>query len=114
MPELHHIHLAIDRTKWQNNNILIVSMIWNRRAVPIYWKILAKQGNSTLESQQAVLQPVFNELSNYQLIVLGDREFCSVVLANWLSDENIDFCLRLKKNVCMETEQEKHHSGFKN
>jgi hypothetical protein len=100
------VYLAIDRTKWQSNNILMVSMIWRKRAIPIYWKMLDKQGNSTLENQQAVLQPVFNELSNYQLIVLGDREFCSVVLANWLSDENVDFCLRLKKNVCMETEQD--------
>ena len=100
------IYLAIDRTKWQNNNILMVSMIWKRRAVPIYWCLLKKQGNSTLESQKEVLQPVFDELSEYPLIVLGDREFCSVILANWLTQKNVDFCLRLKKNVCMETEQQ--------
>ncbi|MDY7014553.1 MAG: IS4 family transposase [Cyanobacteriota bacterium] len=32
-------------------------------------------------------------------VVLGDREFCSVQLANWLGEENVDFCLRLKENT---------------
>ncbi|MEG3971304.1 hypothetical protein QUA00_27330 [Microcoleus sp. T2B6] len=95
------IYLAIDRTKWQSNNILMVSMIWRKRAIPIYWKALEKQGNSTLENQQFVLTPVFAALSDYKLLVLGDREFCSVTLANWLREKKVDFCLRLKKNVCI-------------
>ena len=93
------VYLAIDRTKCQSNNILMVSMIWRKRAIPIYWKMLDKQGNST-ENQQFVLTPVFAALSDYKLIVLGDREFCSVSLANWLREKKVDFCLRLKKNVC--------------
>lgn len=100
------IYLAIDRTKWQLNNILMVSMIWRKRAIPIYWKMLDKQGNSTLENQQLVLTPVFAALSEYSLLVLGDREFCSVTLANWLRDKKVGFCLRLKKNVCVKTEEE--------
>jgi Transposase DDE domain len=100
------IYLAIDRTKWQSNNILLVSMIWRKRAIPIYWKILDKQGNSTLENQQLVLTPVFGALSEHSLLVLGDREFCSVTLANWLRDKKVNFCLRLKKNVCIKTESE--------
>ena len=99
------VYLAIDRTKWQSNNILMVSMIWRKRAIPIYWKMLDKQGNST-ENQQFVLTPVFAALSDYKLSVLGDREFCSVSLANWLREKKVDFCLRLKKNVCIKTESE--------
>jgi hypothetical protein len=100
------IHLAIDRTKWQSNNILMVSMIWRNRAIPIYWKMLDKEGNSTLENQQLVLTPVLTALSSYKLLVLGDREFCSVTLANWLREQKVSFCLRLKKNVCIKTEAE--------
>lgn len=81
-------------------------MIWRKRAIPIYWKMLDKQGNSTLENQQFVLMPVFAALSDYDLLVLGDREFCSVTLANWLRDKKVGFCLRLKKNVCIKTESE--------
>jgi hypothetical protein len=100
------VYLAIDRTKWQSNNILMVSMIWRKRAIPIYWKMLDKQGNSTLENQQFVLTPVFDALSDYKLIVLGEREFCSVTLGNWLKEKKVDFCLRLKKNVCIKIEEE--------
>jgi adenylate kinase family enzyme len=53
------VYLAIDRTKWQSNNILMVSRIWRKRAISIYWKMLDKQGNSILENQQFVLTPVF-------------------------------------------------------
>ncbi|WP_333251493.1 hypothetical protein [Microcoleus sp. Pol7_B2] len=28
---------------------------------------------------------------------MGDREFCSVGLANWLKTKGISFCLKLKK-----------------
>ncbi|MEG3846947.1 transposase [Microcoleus sp. herbarium13] len=84
----------------------MVSMIWRKRAIPIYWKALDKQGNSTWENQQFVLTPVFAALSDYKLLVLGDREFCSVTLANWLREKKVDFCLRLKKNVCIKTEDQ--------
>ena len=92
----------------------MVSMVWRKRAIPIYWKMLDRQENSTLENQQLVLTPVFAALSNYSLLVLGDREFCagrvtrhaSVTLANWLREQKVDFCLRLKKNVCIKTEEE--------
>ncbi|MEG4293930.1 transposase [Microcoleus sp. C2C3] len=32
------------------------------------------------------------------------REFCSVDLASWLREQNVYFCLRLKRNHCIETE----------
>ncbi len=43
----------------------------------------------------------------YQKIVLGDREFCGVDLANWLvQQDKTDFFLRLKKNEYMELNEE--------
>jgi len=39
-------------------------------------------------------------------VVLGDREFCSVALGNWLRKEDVCFCLRLKKNEYVEREKE--------
>jgi len=38
------------------------------------------------------------------MCVLGDREFCSVKLASWLSERGISFCLRLKKSNFVERE----------
>ena len=37
---------------------------------------------------------------------MGDREFCSITLANWLREQKVDFCLRLKKNVCIQTQEQ--------
>ena len=50
------------------------------------------------------LQQVLRLFSEYKVIVLGDREFCSVDLGNWLKEKGVSFCLRLKNNLCIETE----------
>jgi len=43
-------------------------------------------------------------LKDYKVVVLGDREFCSVELANWIREAGVYFCLRLKCSLCIETE----------
>jgi hypothetical protein len=82
----------------------MVSLIWERRAIPLYWSLLPKLGNSSFESQTTNLQQVLPLFSEYKVIVLGDREFCDVDLGNWLREKGVSFCLRLKKNHCIETE----------
>jgi hypothetical protein len=59
--------------------------------------MLDKQGNSTLENQLFVLTPVFAALSDYNLIVLGDREFCNITLANWIREKKVGFWRATKK-----------------
>jgi len=93
------LYIAIDRTSWGWANILMVSLIWNHRAWPIYWIILDKKGSSNLKEQQAVLVKVIGLLEDYRLVVLGDREFCSVKLGKWLSDQDTYFCLRQKQDT---------------
>ena len=95
---------SIDRSQWGQINLFMVSLIWERRAIPLYWSLLPKLGNSSFESQTTNLQQVLPLFSEYKVIVLGDREFCSVDLGNWLREKGVSFCLRLKKNHCVETE----------
>ena len=66
--------------------------------------MLPKLGNSNLSEQTLALQQVLPLLKEYKVIVLGDREFCSVDLGNWPGTMGVSFCLRLKKNHCVETE----------
>ena len=40
--------LIIDRNQWQNTNILMISLAWKKRAIPLYWKILTHKGASNL------------------------------------------------------------------
>lgn len=92
------VYLVIDRTKWIPNNLMMVSIIYQQRAIPIYFELLPKLGNSNFEQQKEVFNQVLPLFKEYKVVVLGDREFCSVELGNWLSEGNIGFCLRLKKN----------------
>jgi len=98
------LSIAIDRSQWGRINLFMVSLSCPRRAIPLYWSLLPKLGNSSFESQTTNLQQVLPLFSEYKVIVLGDREFCSVDLGNWLRGKGVSFCLRLKKNHCIETE----------
>ncbi|WP_100903228.1 IS4 family transposase [Nostoc flagelliforme] len=96
------IYLVIDRTNWACVNLFMVSVVWDKRAFPIYFTLLPKLGSSNIDEQKAILSKVLPTFNNYKICVLGDREFCSVKLANWLRDSNVYFCLRLKKNHFVE------------
>ena len=93
--EQKKIYLAIDRTQWQEHNILMVAIIIDKRAMPIYWEFLGKKGCSNLAEQQQVLRPVFKLLSEYQIFLLGDREFRGVHLAAWLTQLKIKYVFRM-------------------
>ena len=69
------LSIAIDRSQWGCINLFMVSLIWERRAIPLYWSLLPKLGNSSFESQTTNLQQVLPLFSEYKLIVLGDREW---------------------------------------
>jgi hypothetical protein len=100
------IYVAIDRTNWNRINLFMVSVIWDKRSFPIYFKLLPKLGNSNISEQQKLLAKVMPLFQNYKICVLGDREFCSVKLAKYLQSLGVYFCLRLKKNEFVEFEKD--------
>ena len=77
----------------------MVSAIVQKRAFPLFWTLLDKQGASNLAEQQQVLRPVIRLLKRYKLIVVGDREFHSIELAQWLHRHHLSFVLRQKGNT---------------
>ncbi len=91
--------IALDRTQWKEYNVLMVSAIVQKRAFPLFWTLLDKQGASNLAEQQQVLRPVIRLLKRYKLIALGDREFHSIELAQWLHRQHLSFVLRQKGNT---------------
>ena len=84
----------------------MVSIIWDKRALPIYFTLLPKLGSSNLTEQKDIITKVIPIFNNYKVCVLGDREFCSVKLAKYLQDLGVYFCLRLKKNEFVEYQKE--------
>ena len=65
------LYLVLDRTQWQGVNVLMASVIYRGRALPLYWQFLSHSGSSGLVQQQAVLRPLLALLKPYQVVVLG-------------------------------------------
>jgi hypothetical protein len=89
--------------------VLMVSVIYQKRAWPIYWCLLEKDGSSNLEEQQKVLRLVIRLLKKYKLIIIGDREFHSIELAQWLYKQNQSFVFRQKKDTTFREKRQKFH-----
>ncbi len=102
----HPLKLAIDRTQWRDKNVFMISLIWDKRAIPLYWQLLEKRGSSNLKEQQAVITPVLELLKDYEIILLGDREFGSVKLAQWLCQKQVKFVLRIKQERYIQSDGE--------
>ena len=74
-------YVAIDRTRWQERNLFVASLIKNKRATPLNWILLSKTGNSNIAEQKKLLKSTLRLLKGYQVIIIGDREFGNVNLA---------------------------------
>ena len=100
------VYLVIDRTNWGCINLLMISVVWDKRSIPIYFELLDKLGSSNFYEQEAVFKKALPIFKNYKTVVLGDRKFCSIKLANWLTEQKVYFCLRIKKDAFIEIEPE--------
>lgn len=102
--------ITLDRTQWKENNVLVIAVIYKKRAIPIYWKLLEKQGSTNLREQQAIIKPVLRLFKNYELVFLGDREFHGVELSYWLKTQKLPqkiyFIFRQKQGTYL-----KKHKG---
>ncbi|EGJ35034.1 hypothetical protein LYNGBM3L_09700 [Moorena producens 3L] len=49
------VYIAIDRTNWGKINLLVTSLIWDKRALPIYFTLMPKLGSSNLKEQSSHL-----------------------------------------------------------
>lgn len=100
------VYVVIDRTNWGCINLLMISVVWDQRSIPIYFELLDKLGSSNFDEQKVVFNKLLPLFKNYKTVVLGDREFCSLKLANWLTEKKVYFGLRIKKDAFLEIEPE--------
>jgi hypothetical protein len=98
------LKLAIDRTQWRSHNVFMLSLVWEKRSIPLYWRLLDKRGCSNICEQQALIAPVLELLSDYEVLILGDREFGSVKLASWLCEKEVKFIFRVKQGRYVQSE----------
>jgi len=88
-------HLTFDRTNWQwgrkDINILMLAVVYKGIAIPVYWMLLNKQGNSNTRERIALLKRFIREFGKARIIkFLADREFVGEKWFGWQQSEGID------------------------
>jgi hypothetical protein len=66
--------IALDRTQWRENNILMISAIYQKRALLIFWILLPKKGASNLREQQIGVKLGFVSPGSEPLMGLSPRQ----------------------------------------
>lgn len=99
-------YVAIDRTRWQERNLFVASLIKNKRAIPLNWMLLNKKGNSNIAEQKRLLKSTLRLFKGYQVVIIGDREFGNINLADWLSKQGCKYVLRTKSNKYIQQENQ--------
>lgn len=99
-------YLTLDRTNWKwgksNLNILTLAVVYQGAAIPVYWMVLNKRGNSNQRERIALLQRFISQFGcNNILGVLADREFIGGQWWKWLSSKEIPYLIRIKGNQLM-------------
>src|SRR5262249_30426270 len=90
------LHLPLDRTEWGAFTILSVCGGWRGRALPVLWRMLGP-GASSFAEQEELLAVVAGWLpKGARVLLLGDREFGTGVLAQWARQPGWGVCLRLR------------------
>jgi hypothetical protein len=104
------IILVMDRTHWKKRrrhvNVLMVSVAFRGRAIPLFWIVWERAGSSSLAQWKTVLSPVLTEFQKHAwcakipIILVADREFASPRLAQWLKlTFQVDSVLRIKRSA---------------
>src|SRR5262249_44739539 len=96
------VYLTLDRTEWGDFNVLYLCVGWRGRALPLLWRMLAP-GASSFAEQKEVLATVASWVpQGARVLLLGDREFGTGVLAQWALHQGWGVCLRLRAHeyVC--------------
>ena len=68
------VYIVIDRTAWVCINLFVISVVWQKRAFPIYFELLPKLGSSNFDEQSSMLTKALPLFKPYKVVGLGDRE----------------------------------------
>jgi hypothetical protein len=79
------VDVILDRVRLKNRqNVVVGSLGFRRRAVPLAWAVLDHLGSSNSDLQIAVLEQALPSLPpGVQVTLHGDAEFCTTALFRW-------------------------------
>ncbi|KAB8139559.1 hypothetical protein F8S13_27595 [Chloroflexia bacterium SDU3-3] len=99
------VNLLLDRVVLTAHlNVLVVSLGYRRRSLPLFWKVLAHAGSSSLPDQQEALQTAAALLpSTVRITVHADSEFRSYALFAWIRAQDWHAMLGVRGNLLVRT-----------
>ncbi len=100
--------LSMDRTNWQYGNkdinLLVLSVCVEGTAIPLYWLELSSRGNSNTDERIQLLDLFIEDFGADKIsYVLADREFVGNDWFDYLCQKNVQFIVRIKCNMHLET-----------
>ena len=101
------IVLSIDQSEIGHNYaILMISMNYQQRAIPIHWLVKEGKANIGFNDYKHILTEIYNYFNEFhkdkKVILMADRFYACYELVSWLNQSNFDYRLRLKSNVLVE------------
>ena len=116
-PKDKPVYIAIDRTNWyfgrSKINVFMLSVCYEGHAVPIFWTLLNKAGNSKSSEQIELISRFIDTFGKAQIQgILADREFPNKELIGWLTREKIPFYMRIKGNMDVCIRKKKYKSAY--
>lgn len=96
--------LTLDRTNWKFGkaeiNFLVLGVAHRGLAVPIFWSVLDKAGNSDTAERIALMARFLKVFGASRVAaLLADREFVGEDWFRWLQKHGLPFHQRLKRNT---------------
>jgi len=104
LPKAGKYYLVMDRTNWKYGkrdiNILMLGIIYKNTALPLYWMMLDKGGSSNTWERKQLLGKAIVLFGKERIAgLLCDREFIGVKWFKYLIDQEIEFHIRIPKQV---------------
>ena len=105
-------------TNWKfgktNINILMLGIVYNEVSIPLFWKLLPKQGNSSAEERIDIVDRAIKLLGKEKIIsIVADREFIGIKWFRYLNDSGITYRMRIKSNTCINSHRSKGQRVYK-
>ena len=96
-------YLIIDGTSWKRGkrwfHYMTLCIVYRGIAIPIYWEDLSKHGLSNFKERQKLLDAAIKHFDLRGKTLLGDREYIGKEWFKYLIDNDINFIIRIKKNI---------------
>ena len=96
------VYVIIDRTNWffgkKKINIFMLAVAYEGLAIPLFWRLLDKGGNSNIQEQKGLINQFLDTFGSKSIAgLLADREFASGKFFKWLNKNKIPFFIRIKE-----------------